>query len=275
MAAKKPLLPPGSRWNTLERSPARTKENEQPQNNIGNDEVTPKLFTSVSNDQLTSLSESNYYRKPPRSISDDLLSHDKGLPRKPLPPTPPLHGKGVRTYVDSTKCNVAQSSPTNIEKPAPPYRARNNPQSPNRSPKPPVIPRKVHSSADMEDPIDKRPKPPVPRKPRTVYASNKTDRPPLPRKPNFSRSNPFEPSGPFQQTDVCRQPLNLSRENQSRIKIPVNEAKKSKPSLEKMVLSKSVDTGIGLAVKDIPTPVSNDRPASMILTSQVLYIAVK
>lgn len=273
MATKKPLLPPGSRWNTLERSSTRTKENEQAKNNAGNEvsnEGAPKLLTSVSTDQLTSLCESNYYRKPPRSISDDILSHDKGLPRKPLPPTPPLHSKGDRTKVDSTNSVIAQSSPTNVEKPAPPYRARNNPhvRSPNKSPKPPVTPRKTHSDANIEASTDKRPKPPIPRKPRTVYASNQTDRPPLPRRPDFSGSKPLEPPRPFQQTDVRR--LSPSRDNQSRIKIPVNEANKSKP-LERMLLSKSVDTGMGVTMKDIPSPVSNDRPASMILTSQVSY----
>ena len=272
MATKKPLLPPGSRWNTLEKSSTRTKENEQAKNNAGNEvsnERAPKLLTSVSTDQLTSLCESNYYRKPPRSISDDILSHDKELPRKPLPPTPPLHSKGDRTKVDSTNSIIAQSSPTNVEKPAPPYRARNNPhvRSPNKSPKPPVTPRKTHSDANI-DTTDKRPKPPIPRKPRTVYASNKTDRPPLPRRPDFSGSKLLGPPRPFQQTDVWRLPP--SRDNQSRIKIPVNEANRSKP-LERMLLSKSVDTGMGVAMKDVPSPVSNDRPASMILTSQVSY----
>lgn len=270
MAAKKPLLPPGSRWNTLEKCSERNKEKEQPKNNGSevSNEVTPKLCTSVSTGEITSLcEESNFHRKPQRSNSDDVLSHDKGIPRKPLPPPPPLNRKVDGTNVGSS---IAQRSSPYFEKPPPPpYKARNSPESPNKSPKPPIIPRKIRTRTDEVDSMDKRPKPPIPRKPRTVYASGRTG-PVLHRKPNVGGSVRIEPSGLLQKADVCRPPPNPNKDIQFRVKIPINEANKSKPSLEKMLLSKSVDTGAGVGVKDIPSPVGNERPASMILTSQVV-----
>lgn len=267
MAAKKPLLPPGSRWNTLERSSARNKvEDSQPQNN-GN-EGARKLITSVSTNELMSLGDDNSHRKPPRSSSDDLLSHDKVHSGKPLPPTPPPTNKFRvvdGTNVDSTKPSISQRSRTTFVKPPPPpYRERNSPPVPNKSSKPPIVPRKIYPPTDEVNSQGKRPKPPLPRKPRTVHVIGHGGPAPVPlRKPNIGK--PLELSGLLQKSDVHRQPLSPNRETQS--KAIVNEINKSKPSLEKMLLSKSVDVGSASAVKDIEC---NDRPASMILPSQVL-----
>lgn len=368
MAAKKPLLPPGSRWKTLERS-SELEKDEKPQNNGEEvtDKVISKLFTSVSTDRLTSLCETNFHRRPPRSSSDDLLSHDRGIPRKPLPPTPPLNRKGngtnvdatkcsiaqrsptnfekpprsnlgdlpnrgreiprkplpptpplnskvYRTNMDSTKCNIAQHSPTtfekpprasldclssrskdiprkplpptpplnskvdgikivssishcsptNIEQPQPsPHKAKNNVQSPDKSPKPPVVPRKTYSKADSEGTsMDKKSKPPIPRKPHTVYATNKTGTA-YPRKLDICGSKPIEPPGLFQKTDICKPLPDLNR---GKVKIPLNEGNTTKLSLEKMLLTKSIEVSTGASTKDISI---NDRPTSMILTSQI------
>ena len=265
MAGKKPLLPPGSRWNTIERSSARQKlEDGQPQNN-GN-EVTRKLISSASTDEIMSLGDIKSHRKPPRSSSDDLLSHNKVHPGKPLPPTPPLN-KFDGTNVD-TKLNISQRSPTTFAKPPPPppYRERNSPQIPSQSPKPPIVPRKIYPQTDEVASQNKRPKPPLPRKPRTVHVTGHGGPAPvLLRKSNIGKS--LEPSGLLQKTDVHRPPLSPNRDTQSKVKIPVNEVNRSKPSLEKMIFTKSMDMGSAAAVKDIEC---NDRPASMILTSQVL-----
>ena len=266
MAAKKPLLPPGSRWNTLERPLERKKvEDGQPQNN--GSELTPKLITSVSTDELklVSLRDNNSHRKPPRSNSDDFLSHDKVHSEKPLPPTPPLNKFRVDgTNVDSVKPSIGQRSPTVKPPPPPPYRERNTPQFSNKSPKPPIVPRKIHPKPDEVDSQDKRPKPPLPRKPRTVHV---TGGPALVllRKPNIVK--PLDPSRLLQKTDVHRPLHSPSKDSRSKVKIPVNEVNESKPSLEKMSFSKSMDMSTGVAVRDIEC---NDRPVSMILTSQVL-----
>ena len=265
MAAKKPLLPPGSRWNTLERSSARKKEDSQLQDD-GN-EGARKLITSVSTDELASFGDNNSHRKPPRSSSDDLLSHDKVHSRKPLPPTPPLNNKFrvEGTNVESTKPSISQRSATTFVKPPPPpYRERNSPPVPNKGPKPPIVPRKTYPQTDEVNSRDKRPKPPLPRKPRTVHViGHGGPAPVLLRKPNIGK--PLEPSGLLPKSDVHRQPLSPNRDTQS--KAIVNEINKTKPSLEKMLLSKSMDIGSAAAVKDIEC---NDRPVSMILPSQVL-----
>ena len=261
MAAKKPLLPPASRWNTLERSSVRKKvEDSQLQNN-GN-EVTRKLMTSVSTDELMALGDNDSHRKPPRSSSDDLLSHDKVHLGKPLPPTPPLNNKFRvdGTNVDSAKPSISQRSPTTFVKPPPPpYRERNSPPVPNKALKPPIVPRKIYPQTDEVDSQHKRPKPPLPRKPRTVHVIGHGGPAPVLRKSNIGK--PLEPSGLLQKSDVLRQPLSPNRDTQSKA------IAKSKPSLEKMLLSKSMEIGSPAALKVIEC---NDRPASMILPSQVL-----
>lgn len=294
MAAKKPLLPPGSRRNILEKSPERKRaEDEQPQDN-GN-EIAPKLFTSVSTDQIASHCS---HRRPPRSSSDDMLHHDKVVSRKPLPPTPPLGSKDIKVDGTGVDSNVAQRSPTTIAKPPPPpYRERNSPQLPNKSSKPPIAPRKVHTKPEIDeiDFIDKRTKPPLPRKPRTVYGGSRTG-PAVPKKHNFA----LEPLAPLQTTGIHRSPTltptspnteNLSklptspnreahsklptspnREIHFKVKHLINEANKSSKPLEKMLLTKNMEINTGAGVNDITSSVGSDRPSSMILTSQVIVL---
>ena len=262
MAAKKPLLPPGSRWNILEKS--KTAVDDQGQNS--GKEVSPKLIASVSTTELTTLCDNGSYRKPPRSNSDDLLSHDKTHSQKPLPPTPPLNVK-FRVDAGSAKPQRSPTIPAKPPPPPPPFRTRNSPQSPNKIPKPPIVPRKTLS--DEVDNQVKRPKPPLPRKPRTIHVAGRPG--PVPRKSNIGEPKHLEPSGLLQNlTDVHVSPQALSpnRGNQSKIQSPFNEPNKS---LEKMLLSKSVDLDSRKAIKNVD---NSDRPTSMILTSQVRIVNV-
>jgi len=165
---------------------------------------------------------------------DDISSHNKVVLRKPLPPTPPLNSKVDGTNVDSTKCSIAQHSPTTCKKSPPPSKAENNSQPPNKSPKPPIIPRKTYPVINQTDSTVRRPKPPLPRKPHTVYGSNRAG-PPVPRKPNIisprlpttpnrdeqSRSKPLELSGLLQKTAITspRPPADLHRGDQYKVKV--------------------------------------------------------
>ena len=261
MAAKKPLLPPGSRWNTLEKSKTVIDDKAQDSGK----EVSPKLIASVSTTELTTLCDNVSYRKPPRSNSDDLLSHDKTHSQKPLPPTPPLNVK-FRIDVGSAKPQRSPTIPAKPPPPPPPFRTRNSPQSPNRVPKPPIVPRKIHSTSDEVD-TQVKPKPPLPRKPRTVHVAGR----PVLRKPNIGEPKHLEPSGLLQNTTdvhVSARALSPNRDNQSKIKIPINESNKN---LEKILMSKSIDLNTKTAVKNVD---DSDRPTSMILTSQVRIVNV-
>lgn len=272
MAAKKPLLPPGSKWNNSDKSSVRNKsESDLLQNNEAS-EVPPKLFTSFSTDQLTSLCDNDVRRTPPRSTSDDFLRHDKVLSRKPLPPIPSINKIDDTTgTVDSAKTTHSSTTST---KPVPPYKARTSPTTPSKGIKPPILPRTVHSTNSVKSSIPEKPKPPkppLPRKPHTVFAVNRTGLP-YPRRPDIGESRPLEPPGLLQKTDTSRQ-YNSNRVDQAKVvKVPVNEANKSKLALEKMLLAQSMEVGAATAIKD--TSVGNDRPVSMILTSQVLYCSV-
>ena len=164
MSAKKPLLPPGSRWKTLDKThtPTSLIEDDDPQDY--SQEATPQLTSPTGNTNRVKLSSSP---GSPRSrtlhtrwrSSDDLLEI-----------------KNTSTLPRSYESVDEENSPI-CNRPSPPIRPQNGSLV---SGKPLVVPRKMQTS-----PQGNRTKPPLPRKPRTVYATNRTGPaiPPKPRPP--------------------------------------------------------------------------------------------
>ena len=171
MSAKKPLLPPGSKWKTLDKSqtpPSTHLDDDNPQNISQG--TTPQLIASPERVKLSSspVSPRSHTLRSRWRSSDDLLDlkNTSTLPRS-------------REPIDEDK------SPIFDNRLSPPIKPHNGAVTD----KPAIVPRKLL----QHSPPQVRTKPPLPRKPRTVYATNRT-RPGIPPKPK-PPPTPRKPSG--------------------------------------------------------------------------------
>jgi len=166
MSAKKPLLPPATRWNTLNKTniPTLHLENDDPQKYSQEAKPSPSGSTLDSIDRIT-LSSS------PRSSRT-------------------LHTRW-KSSDDLLEIKNTSTLPRSYEDKSPIFNRLSPPISPQNgslvSDKPPIVPRKMQHSPQVS-----KAKPPLPRKPRTVYAGNRTGPsiPPKPRPPPTCKKPP-------------------------------------------------------------------------------------